>query len=528
MTLVERFEVLLFLVGVALVLKYLAQRLRLPQAATLILGGAALAVSPGIPAFELDPDFVLALVLPPLLLSSAYLTSWRAFRADLRIILQLAIGAVAFTTLAVGWAAHRMVPDLPWAACFALGAIVSPPDAVAASAVLAGLPLPRRIVTLLEGESLVNDATGLVLYRFAVAAALTGGFDAGQAVTNFLTLAIGGVAAGAALGFVVSTGLGLVRDAELGVTMSLLTAWVGYLGAERLHLSGVLATVACGIVMGWRQHELLDAKMRIDSRAVWNTLSFVLETLVFILIGLSLRGVLDRLREGSAPVGQLALGAGVIVATVILTRFAWVMTTAYLIRALLPSLRRRDPYPPLGNSIVLSWAGMRGVVSLAAALALPDGFPGRDFILATTFLVILVTVLVQGSTLASLIRLLRPRARIQGTRATLSEREARIRLTRAELEAVRALSTKDGVERHPRLMEQYAFRIEALSRTQDASSDPNPVRQAHFDAVLAGIAAARAELIALHRRSELDDALLHTLERELDVGEVLARHRQGG
>ena len=226
-------------IAASIVLKLVAQRLRLPFAATLIVGGAALAMAPAAPGIGLDPELSLVLFLPPLLMASAYFTTWRDFRADLRIIIQLAFGAVLFTTLVVGWVAHLVVPGLPWSACFALGAIVSPPDAVAAKAVLQGVPLPRRMVTLLEGESLVNDATGLVLYRFAVAAALTGTFDQGAAAASFCVLVAGGIALGLAVGLAASTLLGLMRDAELSAVASLLVAWGSYIGGERLGVSGV-------------------------------------------------------------------------------------------------------------------------------------------------------------------------------------------------------------------------------------------------------------------------------------------------
>ena len=528
-TLVAGFEVMLVFMAAAIALKLVARRLRVPPAAALIVGGAVLALVPGIPAIELDPDLILTLVLPPLLLAGAYLTSWRAFRTDLRIILQLAVGAVLFTTLVVGWIAHWLMPGLPWAACFALGAIVSPPDAVAARAVLQGLPLPKRAATLLEGESLVNDATGLVLYRFAVASALTGTFDGMQAVASFGLLAVGGILIGTASGWLASTASSRIDDAELSVAISLLAAWGSYIIAEHLNASGVLSTVACGIVMGWRQHALLRAEVRIRTRAVWDTVTFVLETLVFILIGLSLQGVLHRLLGGSSErLWDLVPQSALIVTTVILARFAWIISTAYLVRALIPTLRKRDPYPPIGIPIVLSWAGMRGVVSLAAAVALPEAFPGRDFILATTFTVIVVTVLLQGSTLAPLIRLLRLSEKADRPTPHLSEREARLRIASAELAAVRKRSAlPDGSERHPRLVEQYTYKVEAIGRVNTANGSPGSERADHFGTVLAGVNAGRAELLKLHRSAAIDDVVLHTLESELDSNEILARLRRG-
>jgi CPA1 family monovalent cation:H+ antiporter len=249
-------------------------------------------------------------------------------------------------------------------------------------------------MVLLEGESLVNDASGLVLYRFAVAAALTGTFDSGQAAVSFATLALGGVVAGIAFGWFVTIVLARLRDPTLSVIASFLAAWAAYIGGEALHVSGVLATVACGLVMGWRQHTVLSAATRTQAFAVWKVAGFILESLIFILIGLSLRGVVQRLGGSWEAIGLLMPTASAIILTVILTRFIWIFPATHLRRFLIPALRRRDPYPPISVPIVMSWAGMQGVVSLAAALALPEAFPGRDFI------VILVTVLVQGATLA--------------------------------------------------------------------------------------------------------------------------------
>lgn len=521
---VAQFELILLLLAAILGLELLARRLRLPPAAAFILGGIALALIPGTPDIELDPELALVLFLPPLLLGSAFFTSWRDFRANLRIIAQLAVGAVAFTTAAVGVVAHWVMPSLPWAACFALGAIVSPPDAVAAKAVLAQVPLPRRMVVLLEGESLVNDATSLVLFRFAVVAALTGVFDAGQAVLSFGLLSVGGVVAGLAFGYVATTVIVWLREPRLEIIGSLLAAWASYIGGEAIHVSGVLSTVACGLVVGWRQHATLSAATRLQARAVWGVVEFILESLVFILIGLSLRGVMARLDGGSEPVLSLLPGAGVIVLATILSRFAWIFPATYLPRLLLPSLRQRDPYPPPMVPFIMSWAGMRGVVSLAAALSLPDHFPGRDFILATTFLVILMTVLVQGTTLKPLVRAFRLGEFRLSQGSTLPEAEARARMAQAELAAVEQHSLgDDGTHRHPRLVEQYGHRARATTRFSEAGGGLIGEKQAHFAAVLTAVAAGREELLRLHRAGEIHDSVLHTLESELDLEEVEAR-----
>jgi len=509
-------------------LEMLARRVRMPPAAAFILGGIVLALIPGIPDIELDPDLALVLFLPPLLLSSAYFTVWRDFRANLRIIVQLAVGTVAFTTLLVGVVAHWVEPSLPWAACFTLGAIVSPPDAVAAKAVLERLSLPRRITVLLEGESLVNDASGLVLYRFAVAATLTGAFDAGQATLTFAGLAIGGVAAGVVFGWLVTLALVRLRDPTLSVIASFLAAWAAYIVGEALHVSGVLTTVACGLVMGWCQHTVFSAVTRTQANAVWSVTVFILESLIFILIGLSLRGVLTRLGGDWQSIVSLLPAAGAIIAAVIVTRFLWIFPATYLPRALIPSLRRRDPYPSLAVPIVMSWAGMRGVVSLAAALALPDGFPGRDFILATTFAVILVTVLVQGATLAPLIRLLGLSGFALEQPKSLAEAEARARMAAAQLAEVERQSAGAGeTARHPRLVEQYGYRARAAARFSEAAGGLIGDRQEHFTVVLAAVAAGRAEILRLHRDGSIHDTVLQVLEQELDLEEMSARRHLG-
>jgi Na+/H+ antiporter len=506
-----------------LALELLAKKLRLPPSAAMVLGGIALALIPGVPEFKLDPELTLMLFLPPLLFESAYFTVWRDFRANLRIILQLAVGAVAFTTLVVGLVAHLVVPSLPWAACFALGAIVSPPDAVAAKAVLKGLPLPPRVTTLLEGESLVNDATGLVLFRFAIAAGLTGTFSAAAAVGNFVVLAIGGVAVGLAFGYAVSFVLSRIRETDLAIVVTFLTAWTSYILGDRLHVSGVLATVSCGIFMGWRQHEVFTAQTRLQAAAVWSVVVFALESLVFVIIGLSIRGVLVRLSAGSAGIGTIIPAIAYITLAMILARFLWIFPAAYLPRLLIPALRKVDPYPPIAVPIIMSWAGMRGVVSLAVALSVPDEFPGRDFMLATALVAILVSILVQGATLVPLIRLLRLTDFQSARRANLSEAQARVEMARAALAAVKRASTAaDGSERHPRLVEQYGRRAEMAARFIDDHEQLSGRRADHFTAVLAANRAARAEVLRLHRAGEIHDSVLQTLETELDLEEISA------
>jgi CPA1 family monovalent cation:H+ antiporter len=336
------------------------------------------------------------------------------------------------------------------------------------------------------------------------------------------------VVAGIAFGWLVTFLLGRLRDPTLSVIASFLAAWAAYIVGEALHVSGVLATVACGLVMGWRQHAVLSAVSRTQALAVWNVIVFVLESLIFILIGLSLRGVLLRLGGNWHSILSLLPAAGAIIAAVIVTRFVWILPATYLPRALIPALRRRDPYPPLAVPIVMSWAGMRGVVSLAAALALPDDFPGRDFILATTFAVILVTVLVQGATLAPLIRVLGLSSFALERPKMLLEAEARVRMAAAQLaEVERRSAGTDEKPRHPRLLEQYGYRARAAARFSEAAGGLIDQKREHFTVVLAAIAAGRAEILRLHRGGSIHDTVLHALEQELDLEEMSVRRHLG-
>jgi monovalent cation/hydrogen antiporter len=525
---VAQLEFILCLLLAVVGLELAARRLRLPPAAAFIVGGILLALTPGAPDIVLDPDLVIVLFLPPLLMRGAYFTVWREFRSNLTGILLLAIGAVVFTTLSVGLAAHWIVPSLPWAVCFALGAIVSPPDAVAAEAVLEGLRLPRRMIALLQGESLLNDAAGLVLFRFAVAAALTGAFSIGEAMLTFGVLAIGGVLVGAVVGFVGTYVLRRLHDSQLAITVTLLLPWAAYIGGERLHASGVLATVTTGLLVGWHQHTTLSAGTRIRANAFWAVLAFLLESLVFILIGLSLRGVLARLGGAADAIETLLLPIATVIAAVILSRFVWIFASDLVRRLARSFLPASSPRSSFAVATVMSWAGMRGVVSLAAALSLPEGLPGRDFVLAATFSVILVTVLLQGSSLAPLIRLLRLTKGEMQAPGQINEDVAWSRMAHAQLAAVAAASRlPDGTERHPRLLEQYSYRAR-VSVTYAADKEKHrPLEIEHFNVVLQAIEAGRAEIVRMHRAGEIHDHVLAELERELDLQQVTAELNRG-
>jgi CPA1 family monovalent cation:H+ antiporter len=516
---VETFELILVLLATVIALHWLAVRIGLPPSATLLVGGGALAFVPGLPPVSLDPELALVLFLPPLLMDAAYYTAFGRFRRHLPGILSLAIGAVLFTTLAVGLVVHLLVPQLPWAACFALGAIVSPPDAIAARAVLQRVALPRRLQALLEGESLLNDATGLVLFRFAVAAALTRVFEPGAAIGSFFLVAIGGVIVGLAVGAVWMFMLRRLSDQTLSVAAATLLCWAAYLAAEAIHVSGVIATVTAGIIFGWSQHVIQSARVRLQGSAFWRILVFSLEALVFILIGFSLRGTLERAGGIEAVLSTLAVPVLGVVAAITVARFAWVFGSDFLVAALRRSglLRRR----PLGwrQATVLGWAGMRGVVTLAIALTLPQAMPGRDLMLVTAFAVILVTVVVQGGSLGWLIRRVRPADEEPPAPMDLPASEAAV--ARAKLAKAESVAhAPDGTLIHPQLLQTYRDRAAATGRyAENAEAFMSNLRP-HFDLVLAVIAAGRAELIRQHRAGQIEDEVMHDLERDLDLEEI--------
>ncbi len=518
---VHVFELVLLLMASAVVLALIARRLAIPPAAAFVLGGMALALTPERLTFTLDPDLAMALFLPPLLQSSAFFTVWQDFRANLRPILLLAIGAVAFTTLAVGWILKALLPDLPWAACFAFGAIISPPDAVTAGSVLERLSIPRRLTTVLMGESLVNDASGIVLYRFAVAAVLTGMFDPGLAAIQFAYVALAGIAVGVACGFVIVWLLQRLHDTHLEIAISFLAAWVCYLAAEKIGASGVLATVASGLWMGRRQHTVFSAQTRLEARATWSFVVFVLEAMVFILIGLSLRGVLDRLGTGTA-LGLLPLAAEITLA-VILVRFVWVLFGSYVPGWIIPGLGARDPAPSLAVPCVVAWAGMRGVVSLAVALALPEGFPGRDLILFLTFVLILTTVLIQGTTLGPLIQAL-GLASDDDSGEREAEARARASMRQAELAAMEEQSRDvlNGAIAQD-MMPEYRDRAQEAALNRKLSGAARAETMARINLRLVALEAARTSALRQNRTGELQDDILLRLERELDMDELRLR-----
>jgi len=518
----EIVEAVLALIAACIGFAVLARRWNFPYAVILVLGGSALAFVPGLPHVTLDPTIALAFFLPPLLMASAWRTDWRAFRANLRPILLLAVGCVIFTAVCVAAVAKLLIPGLPWAAAVALGAIVAPPDAVAAAAVLKRLPIPKRIVTVLEGESLVNDATALVLYRFAIAAVAAGGVDFGTATLSFFLVALGGIAVGWAIGWIGNTVFARLRDPLLETAASFVACFASFMAAEAMHASGVIAVVTTGLLLGQLQHGTLTPESRVAARAVWTFVEFVLTSLVFILVGLQLRGILERLAgHGALELTGIALAVS---AALIVSRFIWVFPATWLPR-LVPAVARRDPLPPWGYPLVISWAGMRGVVSLAAALALPLDFPERDLLVFLAFCAILATLVVQGTTLGWVIR----RSGVEEQRATgmpAEEAHARRHVARATLAEIerRAEDILEGAVAQD-LVQEYRDKARVFHGIADGGGQAE--LEARLRIRLAALREGRSALLTHHRDASLPDEVLDGLEAELDLEELRIRRLLG-
>jgi monovalent cation/hydrogen antiporter len=530
-------EIILGLLVAVAALATLATRLKVPYPILLVLGGSVLGFVPKLPQVELDPELVFLLFLPPLLYVSALFTSWRDFRANVRPITLLAVGLVLLTTCVVAAVTHATI-GLPWSAAFVLGAIVSPTDAIAATAVAQRLGVPRRIITILEGESLVNDATGIVAYRIAVAAVVTGAFSIWEAGFQFVVGAAGGVAVGLAVGwFVIWARRHLSEDPSIQNTLSLLTPFVSYLLAEELpsylwhyfgfpgelHFSGVLAVVTTGLYWGRRGQTVISSGTRLQGYAVWELVTFLLNGLIFVLIGLQLRNVVEQLGEYSA--GDLILYAVLVSLTVILVRMAWVFPATYVPRWVSRRLRERDPSPPWQAVMVIAWTGMRGVISLAAALALPlqtasgAEFVWRDLIIFLTFCVILATLVVQGLSLPVLIRALGLEDDNIGDK---EETHGRIQVAEAALERLDELVDEDWVREDTaeRIRGLYNYRRNRFSTRFEGDPDGVEERSSAYQQLMAELLGAqRQRLVRMRDEGKIGDEVMHRIERELDLEE---------
>ncbi|MDB5298109.1 MAG: Na+/H+ antiporter [Phycisphaerales bacterium] len=522
-------ELLVILLVVTAALAWLAHRVRVPYPIFLTLAGLGIGVlgmrlGPNAPTVRLHPDVVFLIFLPPLLYHAGLLTSWRDFRANLRPISFLAIGLVLFTTVAVAAVAHYAI-GMRWDAAFVLGAIVSPPDAIAATAITRRLRVPRRVVTILEGESLVNDASALIAYRFAVAAVVAGEFSLGRAAGAFVMTAVGGVCVGYAVGRAFVWLRPRLHDPAVEGVAALLIAYVAYLPAEWLHASGVLAAVTAGVYVGRRVPQITGSSTRLRLYAVWDTLEFVLNGLVFILIGLQIPEVVRGLGGYSWP--ALIGYSAAVSAAAIVVRLLWVFPATYMTR-LLPVIRRHDPTPAFGPVFLIAWVGLRGIVSLAAALALPtvleDGvtpFPHRDLIVFLTFAVILATLVGQGLTLPWVIRRLDLPADHVGEQ---EEELARLETTNAALARLHVLSftgeIADDVIERARVPYEQRLQYYGPRRRGIRSDGGDAICRSDAQVARVAIGAEREMLVRLRDEGAIGDDTLRRIQTELDLQEA--------
>ena len=510
--------ILMALLGVLAAFLIAAPVLRIPYPILLVLGGLALGFVPGVPALSLPPDVVLVAVLPPLLYLSAYRTSLRDLRANTRAIGILAIGLVVATTVTVAVVAHAAVDRMTWSAAFTLGAVVAPTDPIAASAIMRRLGVSRRLVSIVESESLVNDGTALVLYRVAVVAAVSGTFSIWDVSWRFAWAIVGGIAIGLAAGFVVAEVRRRLDNPPVEVTISLMTGYLAFIPASAASASGVIAVVTAGVYLGWRTPELTSVETRLQGEAVWGIITFVLNALLFALVGLQLSRILDTLTGRSA--GELARWAVLITGTVILTRIVWVPVFTHLPRL----LWRTSAAKPFSHTFLISWAGMRGAVSLAAALAIPlatdsgASFPERDLIIFLTFCVILGTLVLQGLSLPALIRAMR-------VEPDHSEEEedarARIHAAEAALARLEELADEDWVrdDTADRLRGLYGFRVNRFTSRFDDGADGAIEEQSQAYQRLRRelLDAERHAVTQLGRAGEISGDVVNRVRRDLDL-----------
>ena len=440
-------QVLVLLLAIVAATAVIANRLRIPPAILLVITGVLIALVPGLPPIELAPELVLLLILPPFIYNSAFLMSWREFKFNLRPIALLSVGGVVFTTIAVAAAAH-WVMHLEWPIGFILGAIVSPPDAIAPLSIARRMEIPRRIIVILEGEGLANDATALILYRFAVGAVSLGVFSFGQAAGMFAAIVAGELLWGVGVGWLMLRLRRWVNDPLIEIMLSLLTPFLAFWPPVHLGGSGVLATLAAGLYTSWNGPRLISPATRLQGVFFWEFFTYVIEGMVFLITGLQARTVIGRISH--YPLSQLALSVAVITAVVIVARFVWVFPATYLPRWLFPPVRKKDPSPPWQWPFVLAFTGVRGIVSLAAALAIPivttagQPFPYRDLILFLTFSVILITLVGQGLLLPWVIRVLglQHAGRKERESNRIDEYQARSEAVQAAIEQLEQLAAE--------------------------------------------------------------------------------------
>lgn len=515
---------LLCLLAAIIALTALGPRIKLPAPTLMVIAGLAIGLMPGLPSIRLEPDMVFWVFLPPILYAAAWNTWWHDFRRNLTSISLLAFGLVVATMFAVAVVAHAVVPDMPWPIAFLIGAIVSPPDAAAATAICQRLGVSRNIVTVLEGESLVNDAAGLICFRVALAAIVSGAFEPGHAAVNLVWVSIAGIAYGVAIGFIISALHKRIRDPIITTGISLLAPYLAYLPADHFHVSGVLSTVAAGLYVAWKSPTIFTPQARLAAVPFWNLMVLIVNGLVFVLIGLNLETALHALRDYSLP--QLGRYALVVSAAVIFIRVLWVFTMARVspwLASLNPWGRRERPLNVQSQAVV-AWTGMRGIVSLALALSLPlttqagEPFPMRNLVILLTFAVIFATLVFQSLTLPPLIRVLGEKVAAEGENEEIVARliSASTALSRLEGEGGGSVPAA-----YSRVRDAYLERVDlATAEIQGDMKERHHGRASLEDRPrLVALRAEREALLRLREQGELSEETFRKIERDLDLEE---------
>jgi Na+/H+ antiporter len=534
----EKFSFVIFILTVLITLSALIEKIRLPHPVFFVTAGLAIGFIPILPDLVLDPEVVFVIFLPPLLYDAAFHTSWHDFKTNIRPISTLAVSLVFFTTVTVAVTAYYFVPGFTWPLAFLLGAIVSPPDAVAAGGIIKGLGLNKRIITILEGESLVNDASALIAYRYALAAVTTGSFILWDASLQFLLVTGGGIAIGIIIGYLLIVAHKKIKNnATVETCLTLLTPFLSYLAAEKVHTSGILSVVSTGLFISWHSHEIFSYQTRMRARSVWDTLMFLLNGFVFILIGMQLPGILKQLGNYTLP--QL-IGYGLIVSlATIVVRIIWVFAGAYAAR--LFRKKRTEPDPESSQPddettwksvLIISWTGTRGIISLAAALAIPltlyngTAFPQRAMILFLCFVVIFITLVIQGLSLQPLVRLLGVKPANNKDRET---RELQLYIVNStlhfideECSAAPATLFKDALKkRYEHLARQLTEEIQTQTEKESRQKDFPSTALTSVEQTRIEIGKFQRQLLLkLHKEGHFTSAAIKQVERNMDIDEL--------
>lgn len=522
------FEVTVLLLLAACVAVGFSPKLHLPLELVLLIGSLLISLIPGLPPLHFDSDVVFYVLMPPILFAAAYFTSWNDFKRNIRPISLLAVGLVLFTVVGIGFAVHYLFPQIPLSVACLLGAIVSPPDASAATAIGRKVGLPRRMLTIIEGESLVNDASALVCYRFALGAIISGSFSLVNALGQFVIVVVGGVLVGIVVGYLGIWLMRRLKDSTAETLLSFVTSFIAYWCAERLHFSGVISTVVAGLHFGRTIPAKMTAETRLEAGGAWNVLLLAINGIVFALIGLQLPQILNQLADETRSV---ILPCTLLVSTmVVVLRLLWIFPVTHLMR-LIPAIKRNDPLPPKSVIFIIGWTGMRGIVSLAAALAVPEVlpsgevFPYRSLILFVTYVVILVTLLVPTLTLPKLVRKFKI---VSGNESFSEAIMARMRMTDSVLQKLGELEQESRyantqLDHVRRRYERFRNRIAPNLQQTGAFSSLDQSDQQHRLLNQEVISAERKELISLRQSGQIHDEVFHQLNIELDLEELRVR-----